>query len=124
MPIVIDSLSKVFGANKVLSNVNLELPDNSINVLLGPNGAGKTTLAKCLSTQLVFEQGDILLDNVSYKKSKKGNIRKNISVLLDGNRGLYWNLTMNQNIQYFLGISNTKIGEVKDEINSLIEKFE
>jgi len=41
-------LSKSFGEVQALTNVDLNLPRNSIFGFLGPNGAGKTTLMKTL----------------------------------------------------------------------------
>lgn len=41
-------LSKSYGKNKVLDNINLHLDKGRIAGLIGPNGAGKTTLLKCL----------------------------------------------------------------------------
>jgi ABC-2 type transport system ATP-binding protein len=42
------NLSKSFGNLKVLQDVNLKVPQNSIFGFLGPNGAGKTTTMKIL----------------------------------------------------------------------------
>jgi len=41
------ALSKVFGAQRALDGVNLQVAPGAIG-LLGPNGAGKSTLIKCL----------------------------------------------------------------------------
>jgi ABC-2 type transport system ATP-binding protein len=48
-PLVIETkaLSKVFGQQRALDAVNLEVAPGAIG-LLGPNGAGKSTLMKCL----------------------------------------------------------------------------
>jgi ABC-2 type transport system ATP-binding protein len=48
-PFVIEtrSLSKVFGPQRALDSVNLQVAPGAIG-LLGPNGAGKSTLMKCL----------------------------------------------------------------------------
>jgi ABC-2 type transport system ATP-binding protein len=49
IPFVIETqaLSKVFGQQRALDGVNLQVAPGSIG-LLGPNGAGKTTFMKCL----------------------------------------------------------------------------
>lgn len=46
--IKIDQLSKSFGKNQVLNNVNLVLEPGKIYGIVGKNGAGKTTLFKCI----------------------------------------------------------------------------
>ncbi|UPU39430.1 ATP-binding cassette domain-containing protein [Erysipelothrix sp. Poltava] len=48
MLIQISNLSKIFGDNIALDNVNLSIKEKEIVGLLGPNGAGKSTLMKCL----------------------------------------------------------------------------
>ena len=39
---------KSFGPNKVLREINLDLPAGMVTVLIGANGAGKSTLVKIL----------------------------------------------------------------------------
>lgn len=42
--LVVEDLSKSFGANRVLANLNLEVPTGHVVGVIGPNGSGKTTL--------------------------------------------------------------------------------
>ena len=44
----ISGIVKSFGPNRVLQEINLELPAGMITVLMGANGAGKSTLVKIL----------------------------------------------------------------------------
>jgi ABC-type multidrug transport system ATPase subunit len=46
--VVIENVSKKFGAKTVLTDVTWSLPSGQISGLLGPNGAGKTTLFRLL----------------------------------------------------------------------------
>ena len=53
--LVIESLSKSFGAQRVLRGIDLEVGKGEIVALLGPSGSGKTTLLRLLAG---FEQPD------------------------------------------------------------------
>jgi phosphate transport system ATP-binding protein len=59
--ISIQNLNMWFGKQKILNNVNIEIPENKLTVILGPSGCGKTTLMKTLN-RLVDLQGDAKVD--------------------------------------------------------------
>ena len=44
-----NQISKSFHSQKVLDQVSLKVPENSVYGLLGPNGAGKSTLLKTIT---------------------------------------------------------------------------
>ena len=46
MSLEIKNLTKKFGEQTALNNINLDIHKNEIIGLLGPNGAGKSTLMK------------------------------------------------------------------------------
>ena len=54
------TLSKVFGQQRALDGVNLQVSPGAIG-LLGPNGAGKSTLMKCLLQLLPISSGSARL---------------------------------------------------------------
>ena len=43
-------LTKSYGAQRVLSGIDLQVPPGTVFALLGPNGAGKTTTVRILAT--------------------------------------------------------------------------
>lgn len=66
------NLTKKYGADTALDNVNLELIPGRIVGLLGPNGSGKTTLIKLCMNLLKPTSGEILIDGMKpgpYTKS-------------------------------------------------------
>lgn len=57
--LVVDGLSKSFGALKACNNVSLELRPGEIHALIGPNGAGKSTLIKQIAGSLQADAGKV-----------------------------------------------------------------
>lgn len=58
------SIDKIYGAKKVLNNVDIHVPMNSIYGLIGPNGAGKSTLLKCIMNLIHLDGGNVqVFDN-------------------------------------------------------------
>jgi iron(III) transport system ATP-binding protein len=53
--VVVTGLHKSFGAHRVLTGVDLEVPAGSLTAILGPSGSGKTTLLRLLAG---FERAD------------------------------------------------------------------
>lgn len=60
--IYIESLSKSFGKQEALKNINLSLESQSVVAVVGHNGSGKTTLMKCLLGLVIPDKGQILVN--------------------------------------------------------------
>jgi simple sugar transport system ATP-binding protein len=60
--IVIDGITKSFGAFKALDKVSIAVAKGAIHAILGENGAGKTTLMNILYGLYKPDEGQILLD--------------------------------------------------------------
>ncbi|MDY3548242.1 ATP-binding cassette domain-containing protein [Riemerella anatipestifer] len=59
------NLTKKFGEQVALNQINLTIQKNEIIGLLGPNGAGKSTLMKSISGVLDIEEGEISFNGTS-----------------------------------------------------------
>ncbi len=57
-------LSKSFGVNTVLRDINLDIEQGSVVTLIGPSGSGKSTLLRCLNLLEPIDEGEILLDGI------------------------------------------------------------
>lgn len=73
--ISIRNLNVSFEKNRILKDINIDIPKNKITVLLGPSGCGKTTLLKSLNrltdmNQEINVQGEILIDGINILKAK------------------------------------------------------
>lgn len=86
--ISIRDLSVSIGAQQVLKNVSLDIPDRKITVIIGPSGCGKTTLLRALnrlldSVEAARIEGTILVDgeDIYDPKTEVTHIRKKMGLL-------------------------------------------
>lgn len=77
--IKIQELTKAFGSNVVLKNLNLTIPDGTIFGLVGINGAGKSTLLRLLAGVYQVDQGSITYDD--HPIYDEEDVKKNIFFL-------------------------------------------
>ena len=68
MSIVIENLTKMYGAQKALDNVSVKIQSGQITGLLGPNGAGKITLMKIITGSIIPEEGNVLVNGIDVLK--------------------------------------------------------
>lgn len=76
VPIEIKGISKSFGANNVLVNLDLQIERGDKIAFVGPNGAGKTTLSKIIAQKLNHDTGDIVYGHntfISYYAQEVAN---------------------------------------------------
>ncbi len=69
--LVCNSLTKTYGAKKVIDGVSLTLEPHRIYGLIGRNGAGKTTLLGLISGQNYPDSGDVTLDGEPVKDNQE-----------------------------------------------------
>lgn len=66
------NITKTFGGKVALSSLSLDIKKGEIVALIGPSGAGKTTLLNILTTNLMADEGTLLIDGVSWKNYSNG----------------------------------------------------
>lgn len=102
-----------------LNQIKFNIPNNEVVCLLGPNGAGKTTLIKCISGLIVYDSGEILINNFKIRHGKN-SYKKQIEIILDGARNIYWRAKVISNFYYFGALK----GKSRKMINDSIEKYD
>ncbi|MFC6177712.1 sugar ABC transporter ATP-binding protein [Companilactobacillus huachuanensis] len=96
------NISKSFGKNSVLKNIDLEINRGSIHALLGENGTGKSTLMNILNGLLKPDQGTIKIFNKQYSyknlkwKSQISFVHQELSLVND--LSVYENLFLGNEI--------------------------
>ncbi len=61
----VQGVNKAFGGLKALSDVNLNVEENTIHAIIGPNGAGKSTLLNCFIGKLIPDTGSVGFNGTS-----------------------------------------------------------
>jgi ABC-2 type transport system ATP-binding protein len=105
-----------------VSDVSFRVQRGEILGLLGPNGAGKTTTIKMLCGLLIPDSGSIQVNGVNMRKKRLQGLR-HISAVLEGNRNLYWRLTVRENLEYFAGNRGFSRKDVALRIEELLAQF-
>ena len=70
-PLVIDALTRRFGAVTAVSALSLEVRAGEIVGFLGANGAGKTTTLRCASGLLAPDEGSILVAGADLEREPR-----------------------------------------------------
>jgi lantibiotic transport system ATP-binding protein len=98
---------------KILDDLNLQVPAGSIYGFLGPNGAGKTTTLRLLLGLLRKQQGSITLFGRDFQQHRIEVLRR-IGSLIE-QPSLYLHLTGKENLEVFrltYGCDKKRINEV------------
>jgi len=73
--ISVKHLSKSFGKNVILSDINVEIKKGEVISVIGPSGTGKSTFLRCLNLLEKPTSGEIIIDDINLLDPKT-NIRK------------------------------------------------
>jgi ABC-type multidrug transport system ATPase subunit len=116
--IEVESLSKSFGNNRALSDIDLKVGRGERVTVFGPNGAGKTTLVKVLSTISKPSAGTVRLDGEDIGKNPV-NIRRKIS-LVSHETFLYDDLTIYENLRFYGKMYD--VAELEERIHAVVSR--
>ena len=80
--IEIKNITKIYPGQEApaLKDVSLNIESGEFFGLLGPNGAGKTTMIKLLSTLLIPNEGQIIVDGEALSRNSS-NVKKKLSMV-------------------------------------------
>lgn len=108
-----ENLSKSFGKEQAVSNINLKIRKGEIYGFLGPNGAGKTTTIRMLLGLMKPSSGNIKIFQKDLMKERM-NILAKVGSLVE-NPSYYPHLTAYENLEALrkiLGVPKSRIDEV------------
>ena len=77
----ISNVNKNYGKQKVLTDINLEIPQNKLTCIIGPNGAGKSTLLNAISRLIKLDKGEVIINAKNLKDWNKKDLSKTLSIM-------------------------------------------
>lgn len=120
--ITFENVSKSFGQQPVLKNINLAINDGETFCLLGHSGSGKTTVLKLINKLIASDGGNILIDNLNINSIDVKKLRKNIGYVIQSG-GLFPHMTIAKNIALPLKLSGVKNEVIRSRTEELIDQI-
>ena len=102
--LIISNLSKSFGENEVLKDINLNVKKGENLLVLGRSGSGKSVTIKCIIGLVKVDTGEVKIfgtDITKINKKELNEIRLRVGFLFQ-NGALYDSMTVRQNLSFTL----------------------
>ena len=128
MAVEINNLSKSYKKSSgtqftAVDDINLSVHKGEVFGFLGSNGAGKTTTIKMMCGLVTPTAGRILLNGCDVGL-EHGEAMRQIGVVLEGTRNIYWPLTAWQNVMYFGNLKGCSRKDSKERGEALLKELE
>ncbi len=118
MSISVVNLTKIYGPQKALDAISLEIKPGGITGLLGPNGAGKSTLMKILSCFIPPTSGDASVCGFDILEQSI-EVRKKVGYLPENNP-LYLDLYVREFLGFIAGTRQLN-GNIPKRVAEMVE---
>lgn len=118
----VSNLSVSYGAIEAIRNCSLRVEQGEIVTLIGGNGAGKSTMLRTISGLLSPKQGTIQFEGKEIQGQPPHRIAQSGLVHVPEGRGIFANLTVEENLQ--LGAySRSDHAEIRKDRERALELF-
>jgi len=117
MSIIVNNISKLYGAQKALNNVSFTVNSGEIVGFLGPNGAGKSTMMKIITCFIPPTEGTVKVCGFDINEQSI-EVRQQIGYLPEHNP-LYLDMYVKEFLEFTGGLY--KIKKLKDRVKEMIE---
>jgi multiple sugar transport system ATP-binding protein len=114
-------VTKQFGSNTVVDDLNLETEDGEFVVLLGPSGCGKTTTLRMLAGLEEATSGNIFIGDERVNDIPPQ--RRDIAMVFQ-NYALYPHLNIFENISYPLRVRKISKSEIQTKVGRVAKMLE
>jgi len=119
MDIVVENLTKKYGAQRAVDNISFKVKTGEILGFLGPNGAGKTTTMKAITTFLIPTEGNIHVGEYSIYENAE-DVKKKIGYLPESNP-LYQEMPVIDYLYFVAELQGIEKHKIKDRIREMVD---
>ncbi len=117
-------LNKAFGSQKVINNLDLDIPTGAITAIIGPSGEGKSVLIKLMIGLLKPDSGQILVDGEDItvmRRDQLNRLREKFGMLFQ-NSALFDSMTVYENVSFPLE-EKTRLSsnEIRERVHEALE---
>ena len=116
--LIIENLTKKFGKNEGVENINLSVKEHELLTLLGPSGCGKTTILRAIGGFNQIDSGRILLDG---KEIQDLQPEKRPTGMVFQSYNLWPHMTIYENMAFGMQIRKCPKEQIKKEIQKMLE---
>ena len=109
------SIRKSFGAELVIDDLSLVVPEHTATVLIGASGSGKSTLLRCINLLETIDDGEIFLDGpeISDPTINVDDVRRKLGMVFQS-----FNLFPHKTVLENITLSPIKVhGKTREEAN-------
>ncbi|XP_052743810.1 phospholipid-transporting ATPase ABCA1 [Bicyclus anynana] len=117
----IENVTKIFGKQRALDNVSLDVYKGEITVLLGHNGAGKTTLMSIITGMYSASEGNVFVEGMQ-SVAQRDEMRKLLGLCPQHNL-FFPDLTVLQHVMFFTMLKGTSYSEAKTSSKTLLARL-
>ena len=124
----VERLSKSFGENRVLENVNLKVPEHSIYAIVGQSGTGKSVLFKSIMGMIKPDRGKVWFRDTELTALEGESLleKRRAFGYSFQNAALFDSMSVEENLAFplkeVLGIRDK--GEIRKKVKELLEWIE
>ena len=115
-------LVKVFGDQRAVDGVDLEVRRGEVFGVLGPNGAGKTTTLKMLATLLPIDGGEAEVFGRDVRR--EGHVVRQLLGVTGQYASVDENLTATENLMLFARLQGVGRADARRRARQLLEQFD
>ena len=112
------NISKQYGHNIILENMNLTIPSGKRTVLLGPSGCGKSTILRMIAGLEEVSSGQLYLGDKIANHLAPGE--RSVAMVFQ-NYALYPHLSVKRNIEYALNNCSISADEGQKRVTEALE---